>query len=67
MSVWCYYENSPENRKNYGKLYNYYAVQDLRGLAPNGFHIPKENEWNILIATLEGKEKAGTLLKTEND
>lgn len=38
--AWCYYENDPENGKIYGKLYNYYAVNDSRGLAPEGWRIP---------------------------
>jgi uncharacterized protein (TIGR02145 family) len=37
--AWCYYENDPENGNIYGKLYNWYAVNDPRGLAPEGFHV----------------------------
>ena len=35
-AAWCYYDNDPKNGKKYGKLYNWYAVNDPRGLAPNG-------------------------------
>lgn len=42
--VWSTYENSSTNGKYYGKLYNIYALNDLRGLAPIGFHIPTERE-----------------------
>jgi hypothetical protein len=42
--AWCYYNNDPENGATYGKLYNWYAVNDLRGLAPEGFHIPTDTE-----------------------
>ena len=28
--AWCYYNNDPENGKIYGKLYNWYAVNDPR-------------------------------------
>lgn len=38
--AWCYYNNDPENGKRYGKLYNWFAVNDPRGLAPKGWHIP---------------------------
>lgn len=38
--AWCYYENKSEYGKKYGKLYNWYAVMDPRGLAPDGWHIP---------------------------
>jgi len=34
--AWCYYDNDPENGKKYGKLYNWCAVNDPRGLAPDG-------------------------------
>jgi len=40
--AWCYYENDPANGAIYGKLYNWYAVSDPRGLAPKGWHIPIE-------------------------
>ena len=38
--AWCYYDNDPTNGKKYGKLYNWYAVNDSRQLAPDGWHIP---------------------------
>jgi uncharacterized protein (TIGR02145 family) len=44
IPAWCYYDNDPENGKKYGRLYNWYAVNDKRGLAPTGFHIPTEVE-----------------------
>jgi uncharacterized protein (TIGR02145 family) len=46
--AWCYYDNEPENGKIYGKLYNWYAVNDRRGLAPEGWHVPSDEEWKIL-------------------
>jgi len=46
IGVWCYYNNDIYNGKIFGKLYNWYAVNDTRGLAPDGWHIPSENEWN---------------------
>jgi hypothetical protein len=38
--AWCYYDNDPENGKIYWKLYNWYAVNDKRGLAPVGWQVP---------------------------
>lgn len=35
-SSWCYYDNDPKNGLKYGKLYNWYALMDPRGLAPEG-------------------------------
>ena len=46
--AWCYYNNDPANGAVYGKLYNWYAVNDPRGLAPVGYHIPSDAEWTIL-------------------
>ena len=36
--AWCYYNNDPAMGAIYGKLYNWYAVSDSRGLAPKGWH-----------------------------
>jgi uncharacterized protein (TIGR02145 family) len=43
--AWCYYENDAANGTKYGKLFNWYAVNDSRGLAPVGYHIPSHDEW----------------------
>jgi len=59
--AWCYYENKGENGTTYGKLYNWYAVNDPRGLAPNGYHIPTDAEWTILTDNLG--EEASTKMK----
>ncbi len=47
--AWCYYNNETANGPIYGKLYNWYAVSDPRGLAPVGCHIPTDNEFQSLI------------------
>jgi uncharacterized protein (TIGR02145 family) len=54
--AWCYYDNDPANGATYGKLYNWYAVNDPRGLAPMGYHIPSDTEWTTLS---EGLINAG--------
>jgi uncharacterized protein (TIGR02145 family) len=61
--AWCYYENNTENGKTYGKLYNWYAVDDPRGLAPEGWHVPSDAEWTALAEYLGGKDVAGGKLK----
>ena len=43
--AWSYYENDPSNSQNYGKLYNFYAVEDARGLCPKGWKVPSEDDW----------------------
>jgi uncharacterized protein (TIGR02145 family) len=59
--AWCYYNESQSNGDKYGKLYNWYAVHDVRGLAPKGWHIPTYAEFGTLINYL-GKE-AGNKMK----
>jgi uncharacterized protein (TIGR02145 family) len=47
--AWCYYNNDPKNAEIYGKLYNWYAVNDPRGIAPEGFHVPNKGELEMVI------------------
>lgn len=59
--AWCYYNNDPANGEKYGRLYNWAAVNDARGLAPAGWHIPTRDEWNQLFASSSGiKLRAAT-------
>lgn len=62
--AWCYYGNESEKGKEYGKLYNWYAVIDPRGLAPKGWHVPSDNEWETLIGYLGGYSVAGGKMKS---
>jgi uncharacterized protein (TIGR02145 family) len=51
--AYCYYNNdSTTYAATYGKLYNWYAVNDPRGLAPLGFHIPSNTELTALVDCL---------------
>lgn len=61
--AWCYYNNDPILGRIYGKLYNQYAIEDPRGLAPIGWKIPKEKDWEILENFLGDSSKAGGILK----
>jgi uncharacterized protein (TIGR02145 family) len=58
------YNNDPANLATYGRLYNWYAVTDARGLCPVGFHLPTDNEWTALENALGGSSVAGTALKS---
>jgi uncharacterized protein (TIGR02145 family) len=62
--AWCYYDNDSENGKIYGKLYNWYAVKDTRGLCPRGWHVPGDLEWTALTNDLGGKNTAGGKMKS---
>jgi len=45
--IWCYYRNDPANSE-YGYLYNWYAVNDSRGLAPESWRVPTDSDWKDL-------------------
>jgi len=62
--AWCYYNNNAfEGIIKYGILYNWYAINDPRGLAPQGWHIPTDAEWTTLETTLGGSRVAGGKMK----
>jgi uncharacterized protein (TIGR02145 family) len=65
IGAWCYYENDTANDPVYGKLYNWYAVNDIRGLAPEGWHVPSDSESTVLIDYLGGLNIAGGKMKEE--
>jgi len=46
--AYCNYDNNSGNVSTYGSLYNWYAVNDNRNLAPTGWHIPSDEEWKQL-------------------
>jgi len=60
----CYYDNLPSNAKTYGFFYNWHAVNDSRGLCPEGWHVPTDNEWKALGSFLGGENVAGGKMKT---
>jgi uncharacterized protein (TIGR02145 family) len=64
--AWCYYNNDSSNGAIYGKLYNWYAVNDPRGLAPRGWHVPGDAEWSELTNYLGGDTIAGGKMKSTN-
>lgn len=63
--AWCYYNNDPANGKIYGRLYNGIVIGDieLRELAPDGWHIPTNWEWETLENYFGGFSVAGGKLK----
>jgi uncharacterized protein (TIGR02145 family) len=48
IGAYCVYDNYNVNIKKYGNLYNWYALNDKRKIAPKGWHIPTDVEWKQL-------------------
>jgi uncharacterized protein (TIGR02145 family) len=62
--AWCYYNNDPANGVKYGKLYNWFVVNDSRSISPVGYHIPSDAEWTKLEDFLGGATIAGSKMKS---
>jgi len=65
--AWCYFNNDEKNGQSYGVLYNWFAVNDPRGLAPEGWHISTNQEWNRITSKFGGEEEAGKAFKSMDD
>lgn len=65
---YCWYNNDPSNKDKYGALYNYWVIRQTYVvplvIAPKGWHIPSDDEWNTLITYLGGDSIAGGKMKT---
>jgi uncharacterized protein (TIGR02145 family) len=61
--AYCDYDNNTTNVSTYGRLYNWYAVSDSRNIAPSGWHVPTNAEWQTLADYLGGDSTAGGKMK----
>lgn len=61
--AYCHYDNNPSNANPYGRLYNWYALADSRGIAPVGWHVATDMDWQMLVDFLGGELVAGGALK----
>jgi uncharacterized protein (TIGR02145 family) len=61
--AYCDYNNIPDSSTTYGRIYNWYAVDDSRGLCPQSWHVPANTEWTKLTTFLGGESIAGGKLK----
>ncbi len=55
----AYYNNDENNACPYGKLYNWYACVDSRGLCPAGWHVPSDEEWSTMINYIDPSADGG--------
>jgi len=62
--AYAIYNNDAANDALYGKLYNWSAVNDSRGLCPTGWHVPSDAEWTTLTDFLGGASAAGGAMKS---
>lgn len=62
--AWCYADNNIANGAIYGKLYNYYVVDDSRNICPTGWHVPSQAEWVDLYNYLGGDASVADKMKT---
>ncbi|MDA0940177.1 MAG: fibrobacter succinogenes major paralogous domain-containing protein [Bacteroidetes bacterium] len=53
-----------QSLNEYGRLYNWYAVDDARALCPSGWHVPTDGEWTVMTDHLGGASVAGGQMKT---
>ena len=58
------FNNDDSNLTDYGRLYNWYAVDDSRGLCPSDWHVPSDGEYITLTNGLGGEPVAGEKLKS---
>jgi uncharacterized protein (TIGR02145 family) len=65
--AWANYDNDESLEIDFGKLYNWYAVNDNRDLCPSEWHVPTFNEWSVLTTFLGGDSIAGDAMKDDID
>ncbi len=61
--AYCNYDNDSSNAAIYGRLYNWFVLDDSCNIAPAGWHVPTDEEWQTLVDFLGGVSVAGGKLK----
>ncbi len=64
VGAYCSYDNNSTLVPTFGLLYNWHSVNDVRGLAPEGWHIPTKEEFEIMFEHLGDYEMIGGKLKS---
>ena len=63
LGAYCWYNNDQQVESVHGKLYNWKAVNDRRGICPIGWRIPSDEDWKELITNLGGEQHGGGKMK----
>jgi len=58
------YLDNANNLADYGRLYNWYAVEDVRGLCPSGWHVPTNAEYTELAELLQEQGAVAPQMKS---
>ncbi len=64
IGAWSHYNNDVQYENPYGKLYNWYTVNDIRNVCPSGWHVPTNADWNLLEDYLCGEGISGGKMKS---
>jgi uncharacterized protein (TIGR02145 family) len=62
-AAYCSYQNDNLLANEYGNLYNWHVLNDIRNVCPSGYHVPSILDWEALIDFLGGAAVAGGKLK----
>ncbi len=62
-AAYCNYANDTNRAKTYGRLYNWKVIDNVKNIAPDGWHVPSDLEWDTLSTFLGGDFVAGGKLK----
>ncbi len=64
--AWCWYNNNSYHNEFSGRLYNWYDVNDPSNICPEGWFVPEDTEWQVLVDSLGGYSIAGSSMKAAN-
>ena len=70
-SKWLKYDSLPQYmqhklKKDKAIYYNWYVINDKRGVCPSGWKVPSQKDFNELILSLGGAERAGLAMKNQS-